>query len=83
MPISSLIVRVRPGEGARVGAALETHPAVEVSHVTADAVAVVTETPDDGVDRLLWKQLEAMDGVNHVELIYHNFEALEGQHDEA
>lgn len=77
MPISSLIVRTEPGCSAEVGAMLATHPAIEVSHSTENAVAIVTETPEDSVDKLLWKQIEGMAGVTHVELIYHNFEDLE------
>ena len=77
MPISSLIVRTEEGHTAEIGALLATHPAIEVSHVAESAVAIVTETPEDSVDKLLWKQIEGMAGVMHVELIYHNFEDLE------
>ncbi|MCF6284631.1 MAG: chaperone NapD [Candidatus Hydrogenedentes bacterium] len=78
MPISSLIVRTAEDRTEAISAELATHPAIEVSHVTTGSIAIVTETPDDDVDKHLWKQIEAIHGVNFVELIYHNFEDLEG-----
>jgi nitrate reductase NapAB chaperone NapD len=78
VPISSLIVRTETAETEAVRALLANHPAIEVSHATADAIAIITETPGDDVDKHLWKQIEAFSGVTHVELIYHNFEDLEG-----
>ena len=83
MPISSLIVRTTTGAGPTLAGDLTDHPAIEVCQVTPEAVAIVTETPEEPMDRLLWKQLEAHDAVTHVELIYHNFEELESCHEEA
>ena len=78
MPISSLIVRTETAHTGTVCAKLAAHPAIEISHATDDAITIVTETPGDDVDKHLWKQIEAFSGVTHVELIYHNFEDLEG-----
>ena len=78
MPISSLIVRTEEPKQAFVVEALATHPAIEVGHVGTGSIAVITETPGKDADTYLWKQIEAIEGVTHVELIYHNFEDLEG-----
>lgn len=78
MPISSLIVRTQASQHDCVIETLATHPAIEVGHVGPGSIAVITETPGKDADTHLWKQIEAIDGVTHVELIYHNFEDLEG-----
>lgn len=74
MPISSLLVHTREAHTSAVSARLSGHPAIEVAHTSADAIAIVTETPDDSVDKLLWHQIEEISGVTHLELVYHNFE---------
>lgn len=77
MPVSSLIVRTETALTTPVGECLADHPLVTVTQVTPGAIAVVTETPDNRTDQHLWKQIEGIDGVTHLELIYHNFEDLE------
>jgi nitrate reductase NapAB chaperone NapD len=77
MPVSSLIVRMSPQDTQGVLEQLSTHPLVSVLHAQPGAVAILTETPDDRTDQHLWKQIEKLAGVGHVELLYHNFEDLE------
>lgn len=83
MPVSSLIVRTETALTAQVGECLADNPLISVSHVQPGAIAVVTETPDDRTDKHLWQQIEGIEGVTHVELIYHNFEDLEETRHEA
>ncbi len=82
MPISSLIVRTAEDRTDAISAKLATHPAIEVSYTVPGSVVIITETPDDHIDKHLWEQIEALDGVSLVELIYHNFEDLEGREHE-
>ena len=74
MPISSLLVHTREELTSSVSARLSGHPAIDVAHISGAAIAIVTETPDDSVDKLLWHQIEEISGVTHLELVYHNFE---------
>ncbi len=74
MPISSLVVHTGEEYTSKVRDQLNGHPVIEVVHVSGGAIAIVTETPDDSVDKLLWKQIEEIPGVSHLELVYHNFE---------
>lgn len=74
MPISSLVVHAEEPCRNSVCEQLNGHPAIEVVHVSERAIAIVTETPDDSVDKLLWRQIEEISGVTHLELVYHNFE---------
>jgi len=74
VPISSLVVHAEERCHSNVCGLLNGHPAIEVVHVSESAIAIVTETPDGSVDKLLWRQIEALSGVTHLELVYHNFE---------
>jgi len=78
MPISSLVIRTGPTATENVCEELASCPLIEIAHVQVGAIAAVTETPDDQTDQQLWKLIEGLHGVTHVELIYHNFEDLEG-----
>lgn len=81
MPISSLVVHAEEWARAAVCEHLAGHPAIEVVYVSERGVAIVTETPDDSIDKLLWRQIEAISGVTHLELVYHNFEDGKEYHD--
>ncbi len=78
MPISSLIVSAEEGATTRVVTALQALPEITLAQVEGERIAVLTETTSREADKALWDQLEQQDGVRAVELIYHNFEDLEG-----
>jgi nitrate reductase NapAB chaperone NapD len=78
MPISSLIVRTRPGEAARLALLIEKFDGATVSHVENDLMVTLTEQIDIASDKKLWERIESLEGVLAADVVYHNFEDLEG-----
>ena len=78
VPISSLIVRTEAAGTDAVVAEVSALAGATVSHVEGQDIVVLTETQARSEDTGLWERIESMHGVNAVELIYHNFEDLEG-----
>ncbi len=74
MPVSGLIVRTRPGVADAVSRACAALSCVEVTHVEDPALVVVTDGATEKEDRRAMEQLQSLEGVVAVELIYHNFE---------
>lgn len=77
MPVSGLIVRTRPSQARAVAHACATVPSVEVTHVDAAALVVVTQGNTEAADRQAMESLQKLAGVVAVELIYHNFEDVQ------
>jgi nitrate reductase NapAB chaperone NapD len=78
MPVSSMIVRTEKQRTREVAEGLRAWEEVSVSEVHGVNLVVVTETPTQDLDSSLWERIEAMAGVLHCDLIYHNFEDEEG-----
>ena len=78
MPISSVIVRTSAGRAAEVAGHLKDFPESTVEKIHGDNVVLVTETRDQDHDRALWERIENVPGVIQCDLIYHNFEDVEG-----
>ncbi len=78
MPISSLIVRTRPERVQQVVKRVLELDGTAAPETREDCVVVLTETADRRADKELWDSIEAIDGVTGLDLIYHNFEDLDG-----
>ena len=79
MPISSLIVRVDADVREQCAEAIGQIPCLTVSNIEEQGLVVIVETDDSHEDKALWQTIEAIEGVHAIELIYHNFEDLEGK----
>ena len=77
MPISSMVVRVQPGRGAQVASRIVAVPSANVTDIRDDELVVVTDTASREDDRRIWEEIEGLDNVLSIALVYHNFEDLE------
>ncbi|MBI2422368.1 MAG: chaperone NapD [Candidatus Hydrogenedentes bacterium] len=78
MPISGVILRTQPLTCPAVAQHCLLLPYITITHQQDDALVLVTDTPDARCERDIVGTLERIDGVVAVEVIYHNFEDLEG-----
>lgn len=78
MPISSLIVRTRPECAQHVATRVIEFEGASAPERREDCIVVLTETADRDADKELWGAIQAIDGVMGVDLIYHDFEDLDG-----
>jgi nitrate reductase NapAB chaperone NapD len=80
MPISGLILITEPDTPAEsLRPALESLEAVTVGPADGSKLAIVTETPDQLADKLLWRRLMALPGVCHIDVAYIQFDETENQ----
>ena len=77
MPISSLVLHVRPNGHQLTQAQLESDPRIEVSDVLERSMVVITETKDRSEDLDIYHNMLDLPEVESVNLIYHNHEDME------
>jgi nitrate reductase NapAB chaperone NapD len=78
IPISSLILRIGEGYSEAVRATVSSMEGVTISSEGENALAILSETVHPKEDKAIWAQLENIEGVLALELVYHNFEDMEG-----
>lgn len=77
MPISSLIVRSTPEHVTDVADQIRAVSGASVTDIKGENVIVITDTASQDEDKQIWNQIEQLNGVCKVDLIYHNFEDVE------
>ena len=79
MPIASMIVTSAQGADAQqLQDKLQSIEGVEVRHATANKLVIVTDTDSRNQDESLWSTLNGIDEIGKVELVFYNFEDIEG-----
>ena len=75
MPVSSVIVRKsETANSDDLSSELASLDGATLKHVEGDSFAVLIDVPTQSEEKVLWNTLETIEGVTHVDLIYHNFE---------
>ena len=90
MPISGLVITLsaNPADAARVTALLAAHPGVTPGEPAGRWLPVAVEARDDAESRALHDWVEALPGVEFVDVVYVNYEpddepsSSTGTHDE-
>jgi nitrate reductase NapAB chaperone NapD len=77
MPVSSLIIRVRPDSLHPVVKAVSEIKQAAIHETRGQNIVVVTQTKTKSEDKKIWDRIEHLEGVLQTDLIYHNFEDIE------
>jgi periplasmic nitrate reductase NapD len=75
--ISSLIVQAMPDTMAAVTASVSAMPGLEVHAVEAGKMVVVLETADEGEIVARLSEINLLDGVMSVNLVYHQVDRVD------
>ena len=82
MPISSLVVRASQEKIQDVASQVQLLEGASISTIEKESIVVLTETKSQRDDKKLWDDIEKIPGVLQCDLIYHNFEDVEGSSDD-
>lgn len=78
MPVSSVIVRKSENaDSDSLSSELASVDGATLKHVEGDSFVVLIDVPTPSEEKLIWNTLESIEGVSHVDLIYHNFEDVD------
>ena len=78
MPISSVIVRkAESAESDAIAQSIATLDGTTVKHQEGDSLVVLIDVATPTDEKHVWNSLEDLEGVAHVDLIYHNFEDVD------
>ena len=78
MPVSSLVLLTNRQKTNQVKKELHQFKAITNCESHDERLILVTETNTQEEDKTLWETIKQIDGVLHVDLIFHNFEDEEG-----
>lgn len=78
MPISSLVLLTNQQKTNQVKKELNHFKMITSCESHDERLVLVTETKTQKEDKDLWETIKQIDGVLHVDLIFHNFEDEEG-----
>ena len=79
MPISGLVVTLRNGRERDAIDQIRQHPRFETGSHQSQRLPVVLDTPDRDEDKRCWQWLNALDGVDHVDVAMVHFEDADAQ----
>ena len=75
MPVSSVIIRKREeSDSEALSTELASVEGATLKHVEGDKFVVLIDVATPSEEKVIWNTLETIEGVAHVDLIYHNFE---------
>ena len=78
MPISSVIINASAGTAENVSAAVNELQGATVMEIRENSIIAILDTQDPKQDKNLWDQIKNTPNAINLDLIYHNFEDVEG-----